>query len=138
MNPLSLLLLIGVVGLAVAGAMVALSTCSEVTEHVLVATVVDMESETQEKERTVTVPGCPACPGSEPQTITQTYTEVTYYVHVVAEDEGQSEAFNIPVTKREYDALSVGDTVQLWLTRSTRNEMICSGPRVILEGASAA
>ncbi len=130
MNPLSLLIIAGLVGLIVVGALVAVSTCREVSEHLLPGTVVGKTTELRETERTRTIPACPACPGSQPQKVTEVVSDELYYITVAVEDEEASE-HRIPVSKREYGELAEGDTVQVRLTRSVRDGRLCSAPAIV-------
>lgn len=132
MSTMGVLVLVGLAGLLVIGATVTLSTCRDVKEELVEAAVTEKWVDIKESQRTITAPPCTACPDPQPRTVVELTTTETHYVEVTHIEGRNTVAFRIEVSKAEYERLSVGDTVQLLLRRSTRVDRLCGRPTLVL------
>ncbi len=135
MQPFHLFLLLALLGTVVVMGYLTVTDCAKAELVTLTGTVVGKTVGTVEREQTVVVGGCPACPGSKPETRVVRVSEEVYYLLVEVEENGVKKTQRFLVSEEVYRKTEPGVAVEVRYLQGKLRGTICTQPELIFLGS---
>lgn len=105
--------------------------CSQAELVNFQGTVVGKTVGTVEREQTVVVGGCPACPGSRPETRVVRVSEEVHYLIVEFWEDGEKKTQRFMVSAEVYNRVEPGTAVTVRYLRGKLRGTVCTQPELI-------
>ncbi|MCS7240616.1 MAG: hypothetical protein NZ651_05170 [Candidatus Bipolaricaulota bacterium] len=131
MQPFQLFLLLALLGAVAVMGYLTVTDCAQSELVTLKGTVVGKTVGTVEREQTVVVGGCPACPGSKTETRVVRVSEEVYYLIVEVEENGEIKSQRFLVSEEVYRRTQPGTPVEVRYLRGKTRGIICTEPELI-------
>ncbi|MBC7318901.1 hypothetical protein H5T57_06620 [Candidatus Bipolaricaulota bacterium] len=133
MGPFHLFLLALLLGALVVVGYITVTDCAQAELVELPGTVVGKTTGTVEREQTVVVGGCPACPGSKPETRVVKVSEEVYYLVVEIAEAGETRTQRFMVSEEVYRQTEPETPVVVRYLRGKTRGLMCTPPELIFE-----
>ncbi len=114
---------------------ITVTDCAQTELVTLTGTVIGKTVGTVEREQTVVVGGCPACPGSKTETRVVRVNEEVYYLIVEVEENGVKKTQRFLVGEDIYRKTEPGTAVEIRYLRGKVRGTVCTQPELIFLGS---
>jgi len=131
MQPFHLFLLLALLGTVVVMGYLTVTDCAQAELVDLPGKVVGKTVRTVEREQTVVVGGCRACPGSKPETKVVRVEEEVYYLIVELTENGNTYTQRFIVSEEVYRKIEPGTAVEVRYLRGKLRGTMCTRPELI-------